>query len=175
MRFLKYASSTILFLYIVILFLPKESFYFFAEHKLAEYKIVLSNESLKDFGGIFTVKDPHVSYSGEDVGQIDTITILPFILYNEISINGLHFSKSLQNFIPSEIDEIKARITPFYPVKIFISSKGSFGEIKGSYNIYSKTIRLVLKPQENFRQRYSLIYSNFKDIEGELIYESSFK
>jgi hypothetical protein len=159
----------------MVLFLPKENLYFLIEHRMDEYKIILNNETLNDFGGVLTVSKPHVLYGGEEVGEIDEITILPFILYNEIDVKGLHFAKSLQNFIPSEIEKANVRATLFYPLKVWINIKGDFGEIDGSYNIYSKTIRFILKPQEGFRQKYPLIYANFKDVEGELIYESSFK
>jgi hypothetical protein len=165
-----------LFLYAAIVFLPKENFYFLAEHKLSgEYKIILSDENLSDFFGIFTARGAYVSYYGDDIAQIDTIKILPFILYNEVGFESLHISKKFQNFIPSEINKIKVKFTPFYPTKLWLSSSGDFGEIWGSYGIYNKKLRLILKPQEDFGRKYSAIYREFKDINGELIYESSFK
>jgi hypothetical protein len=175
MRVLKYILWGALFFYIIIIFLPKENFYFFAEHKLHEHKIVIGNESLKDFFGVFTIKGSYVSYYGDEAAQIDTITVLPFILYNEIDVRNLHISKKFQNFVPSEIDKVKIKFTPFYPVKLWINLQGGFGEIYGSYNMYSKTVRFILKPQEDFKRKYPLIYGEFKDIDGELVYESSFK
>jgi hypothetical protein len=175
MRVLRTVLWCVLFFYIVIIFLPKENFYFLAEHKLNEYKVTISNESLKDLFGIFTVKGSHVSYYGDEAAQIDTITLLPFILYNEVSFQNLHISKKFQSFVPSEISKASVKFTPFYPVKLWISLEGSFGEIYGSYNMYGKTARFVLKPQDDFRQKYPFIYGEFKDIDGELVYESSFK
>jgi hypothetical protein len=159
----------------VILFLPKENFYFLLEQKLFEYKVVFGNETLKDFGGVLTVSNSRIMRNNEEIGQVEEIKILPFILYNEISMSGLHISKkSFTNYVPGEIDEASLKITPFYPTKVWIKLNGSFGSIYGNYNIYSKKIHLVLKPQDDFRQKYPLIYKSFKDIEGELTYESSF-
>jgi hypothetical protein len=165
----------VLFFYIVILFLPKENFYFFLEHKLFKDNIVLSNESLKDVGGILQINDVFVTSAGDEIAQIDEITILPFILYNEVDVKNLHLAKRFEGALPSKIDEASFKATLFYPIKIWIKLKGDFGDIDGSYNVYSKTVRLVLKPQENFKQKYPLIYAKFQNIDGELVYESSLK
>ncbi|MDR0665903.1 MAG: hypothetical protein LBF71_00675 [Campylobacteraceae bacterium] len=175
MKILKYVLYTILFLYVAVIFLPKENFYFFAEHKLNERKIILSNETLSDFMGVFTAQEAHVSYYGDDIAQIDTIRIVPFILYNEAALESLHVSKKFQSFIPSEIDAVKIKFTPLYPTKLWLSADGDFGEIRGSYNMYDKKLRLILNPQEYFKQKYPTIYREFKDMDGELIYESSFE
>jgi hypothetical protein len=156
-------------------FLPKENFYFLLEHKLSENNIVLNNESLKDFGGVLRINGALAVYGGDEIAQIDKITVLPFILYNEVSMKDLHFAKKLQTMFPGKIDEASLKATLFYPIKIWIKLKGDFGDIDGSYNIYSKTIRLVLKPQEDSRQKYPLIYANFQNIDGELVHESSLR
>ncbi|MDR1284941.1 MAG: hypothetical protein LBJ88_01930 [Campylobacteraceae bacterium] len=175
MRVLKYILWVLLFFYIVTVFLPKENFYFYLEDKLSNYNIVLGNESLKDFGGVLQINNALVAYEGDEIAQIDKITILPFILYNEVSVNNLHFASKFQRVIPNKIDKASFKATLFYPIKIWIKLKGDFGDVDGSYNIYNKTIRLVLKPQDDFKQKYSLIYANFRDVDGELVYESSFK
>ncbi|MDR0579641.1 MAG: hypothetical protein LBG21_03460 [Campylobacteraceae bacterium] len=175
MKFFKYTLWVVLFVYIVILFLPKENFYFLLEQKLFEHKIVFGNETLKDFGGVLTVSNSRIIRNNEEIGQVEKIKILPFILYNEINVSGLHIlKKSLTSYIPGEIDEISLKLTPFYPTRVWIKLNGSFGSIHGNYNIRSKKVRLVLEPQGDFRQKYPLIYRSFKDIEGELTYESSF-
>ncbi|MDR1555181.1 MAG: hypothetical protein LBS39_04045 [Campylobacteraceae bacterium] len=174
MRILKYTLWVVLFFYIAIVFLPKENFYFFAEHKL-ERQISFSNESIKDSFGILKISDALISYYGDDAGRVDKITILPFILYNEVNVENLHLAEKFNKIIPVKIDKASFKTTLFYPIKIWISLSGDFGDISGNYNIYGKTIRLVLKPQENFKQRYPFIYKEFKDIDGELVYESSFK
>jgi hypothetical protein len=164
-----------LFIYIIILFLPKENFYFFIEHKLNEYKIVLGNETLSESFGIFNINDAHVLYYGDEAAKIDKIRVMPFILYNEIKFENIQIAKKFQNFAPSGIESVKAAFTPFYPIKLRLSLNGEFGEISGSYNMYGKKIYLVLKPHESFRQKYPGIYREFKDVDGELVYESSFK
>jgi hypothetical protein len=175
MKILKYILWSALFIYIVILFLPKENFYFFMEHKLNEYKIVLGNETLNEFFGIFSIKGAHVLYYGDEAAQIDMIRAAPFILYNEVRFENIRIAKKFQSFVPGEIESVKVKFTPFYPLKLWLSLNGEFGEISGNYNIYGKEIYLVLKPHESFRQKYPGIYREFKDIDGELMYESSFK
>jgi hypothetical protein len=174
MRVLKFLFFAVLFIYLVILFLPKENFYYFAEEQLAKYKIALNNESVKDSYGVLSVDNISVSYGGENVAYIENAGVLPFIVYNEIDIKNVNVSKNFKSFIPSEIEAVSLKATVFFPVKVWINAKGDFGRIHGSYNIYSKTIRLVLEPENGFAGKYPLIYRNFKDTEGQLVYESSF-
>ncbi|MDR3178258.1 MAG: hypothetical protein LBT96_04660 [Campylobacteraceae bacterium] len=176
MKILKCILWIMLFFYIVIIFLPKENFYFLLEQKLNGHGVIFDNETLDDFGGVLSIKDSRIIYDNEEVGRIDKIAILPFILYNKIDISGLHIlANNLKGHVPEKIDEASFKITPFYPTKVWINLKGNFGYIHGSYNIYDKTIRLVLQPQDNFKQMYPFIYANFKNVEGELVYESTFK
>ncbi|MDR2790117.1 MAG: hypothetical protein LBB59_04005 [Campylobacteraceae bacterium] len=174
MKFLKYIFWCGLFIFITVLFLPKENFYFLMEHKLNEYKIVLGNETLSEFLGVFSVKNAHVSYFGDEAAQIGGIKAAPFILYNEVEFENIQIAKKFQSFAPGAIESAKVKFTPFYPIKLWLNLNGEFGKISGSYNMYGKKIYLVLKPHENFKQKYPSIYREFKEIDGELVYESSF-
>ncbi|MDR2099771.1 MAG: hypothetical protein LBP40_02940, partial [Campylobacteraceae bacterium] len=140
-----------------------------------EHQVILSNETLSDFLGIFKAKDAVVSYFGDEAARIDEISAAPFIVYNEIELENVRIAKHFQSFVPDKIDAVKIKFTPFYPIKLWLNLNGEFGEISGNYNMYSKNIYLVLKPHESFKQKYPSIYREFKDIDGELVYESSFK
>jgi hypothetical protein len=161
-------------LYLVVLFFPKENLYYYFEGKLEKYNVIFDNESISDNLGVLSVEGIDAYYGGENAAKIDKISLLPFIVYNEIKVERLNAAKKLQSFIPSQIDKASFKSTAFFPVKIWIDLEGNFGKIYGSYNIYNKKIRLILEPENDFAKKNPFIYSNFKDVEGRLIYESYF-
>jgi len=174
MRILKFLLFAVLFVALVILFLPKENFYYLAETQLSKYKVALNNESVKDSGFVLSVENADVLYGSENVAHIEELSVAPFIVYNEINIKNISVAKNLQSFIPAEAESITLKVSAFFPVKVWINIEGEFGKIYGSYNIYSKNIHLNLEPGNGFAAKYPLLNSNFKDVEGELVYESSF-
>jgi len=181
MKILKFLLFVVLFVALVILFLPKENLYYLAEGQLfkldgGKVSIVLSNESLKDNGFVLKVQNADVSYGGINVAHVEELNVMPFIAYNEVNIKHISVPKNFQSFVPAEVESATLKFSLFYPVKVWIHLEGEFGKIDGSYNIYSKTIHLNLEPdvRYGFATKHSFLYGEFKDVEGELVYESSF-
>lgn len=174
MRLLKGLFWVVCFIWIVIAFLPKSNLFYLAENYLKEQKIIFNNEELHDYLGMFDVKNSEVYYDGLHVGNIDKVSIIPAILYNSISINNASFADNMKQFVPKNIKSLHVRHTLFYPIVAFISSSGDFGEIRGEINFYTKKLKLVLAPAENFASSYSAIASQFKKQEDKYIYETTF-
>jgi hypothetical protein len=185
MKILKFLLFVVLFVALVILFLPKENLYYLAEGQLfkldgGKVSIVLSNESLSDNGFVLKVQNADVFadalpyFSNENVAHIEELNVVPLIAYNEVNIKHISVAQKFQNFIPAQVESATLKFSLFYPVKVWIHLEGEFGRIDGSYNIYSKTIHLNLEPDNGIAARYPDLYKNFKDVEGELVYESSF-
>lgn len=176
MKISKKLLWAVLFVYLVILFLPKANFFYLLEEELNKQHIVLNDEKLTDLFGVFKVSDAKVYYEGLHVGNIESINVLPAIIYNQVSINEAKFTNSLRQFVPKEIKNITVKGTVFYPVRFWISGDGNFGEINGYIDIYKKRLELKLKPQKNFLSKYPEIARSFKkNKQGEYIYAKNFK
>lgn len=174
MRFFKKLLWIALFAWIVIAFLPKANLFYLGENYLKSYKIVMNKEKLNDYFGFFEIKDSEIYYDSLHVGNIDKILFIPAVMYNSISLKNANFSDSMKQFVPKNIESLHVRYSPFYPIGIFLSSRGDFGEISGNVNLYKRTLKLVLEPTENFAKNYSSIASQFKKQEGTYIYETTF-
>ncbi|MDR1976390.1 MAG: hypothetical protein LBQ18_05305 [Campylobacteraceae bacterium] len=174
MKIIKFIFFSVLFFVMLMAFLPKENIYYFFENKLFEKGISLNEESTKE--GLFglDLSGIDVLYLGDSVARIGQIDAFFGILYNKVALASANPSKNLQNFVP-QVERINALYTPFYPTKVFLKGEGGFGSISGSYSIFSKKISLTLNPASDFARRYPMLNSNFKNVDGRLVYELSFK
>lgn len=175
MKFLKKIFIFILFLYIIIAFFPKKNLYFLLENELFKHNIILFDEKLQDFGISFLINEANVSYQDINIGKIESLNLLFGIFYNEVKSENIVFKDSIKRFVPQKINSLRLIYTPFYPTKAWIFSDGDFGEISGDISFIDKKLKIVLKPSKEMGQKYPMILSNFKLIEGEYIYEQSFK
>ncbi len=174
MKILKKIGWIFLFLYLVIIFLPKENLFYLGEKELSKYNIILNNEKLSDFLGVFSAKDMDVYYDGLNVGNIKDVNVLCAILYNQISINSANFNDNLRQFLPQEIKKISIKASALFPVRLFLDGDGDFGQISGYVDLYNKKIKLTLHPQENFVSKYPAIAQQFKKDKDEYIYETTY-
>lgn len=173
MRKLILFAYCLIFLFLSILFFPKENIYYLAEQNLVKYKVVLNNETLNESFGVLKIEDIDVIYNGANVAKIKDITTFFTFFYNKLTLKDAEIFKSLKNIIPLHIDKITAKYTIFYPTKIWFKGSGEFGNIEGNYNIYNKNIYLVLNIKDDFKTKYMFLLEYFKDINGELVYEST--
>lgn len=175
MKILKKLLWVFLFIYLIIVFLPKSNLFYLAEKYAQKYNIALNDEKTKDYLGFFSIEDMKVYYEGLHVGNVESVSILPTIVYNQVSINEANFSNSLKQFLPKEIKNLTARNTIFYPIKVWINANGDFGAISGGLNLYTKTLRLELKPTKDFLKNYSSIAKQFKKQKDIYVYETTYK
>ncbi len=174
MKILKKIAWIFLFIYLVIVFLPKENLFYLGEKELSKQNVILNNEKLSDFFGLFSAKGMDVYYDGLNVGHVKDLSIFLGIFYNQISINDANFNSSLRQFIPQEIKKISIKASAFFPIRLFISGYGDFGQISGYVDLYSKKIKLILHPQKDFVSKYPAIAQELKKNKDEYIYETTY-
>ncbi len=162
------------FIYMIIIFLPKTEMYYQLESYLKQNQIVFNDESTRDILGVFSVKNARVFYEKLEVGKIDSMNFYPFIFYNKFSINKASFNNSLKQFVPKNIENISFSNTIFYPIKIWISGNGDFGDLSGEIDLNKRKISIRLKPAANFLSKYSDIARNFTKDKDQYIYEKNY-
>ncbi|MDR1007551.1 MAG: hypothetical protein LBL65_03160 [Campylobacteraceae bacterium] len=174
MRIIKFLIFAALFFVMLIAFLPKENIYYLLEEKLFGNGIILNEKSIRESFSGLDLEDIDVSFGGSEIAHTQKAEAFFGILYNKIELTSVIPANSMRNFIPT-MSEISAWYTPFYPTKVFLNSSGDIGSISGSYNLYSKKIYLELQPSANSSRKYPMLNANFKNIDGRLVYELSFK
>lgn len=175
MKILKKFLWVLVFVYLVIAFLPKANIFYLAEDGLKKYNIAFNDEKIGDYLVFFRVFDAKMYYEGLHVGDVKSISIFPTIIYNQIGVKEANFSNSLKQFVPKEVKSLTLINTIFYPIKIWIRGDGDFGKISGSLNLYTKKLRLELKPTNSFLTNYKSLAKQFKKDKDIYVYETTYK
>jgi hypothetical protein len=155
-------------------FVPKENIYYALEKKLSNSGVVLNENSIEESFVGLSLDGVDVLFGGSVMAHTQKVDVFFGIFYNKIELTATAPASNMRNFIPA-IDKISAWYTPFYPTKVFLKGEGEVGSISGSYDIYSKKIYLELQPAANFARKYPMLNANFKNVDGRLVYELSFK
>jgi len=124
------------FLIGIIIFMPKDNLYYTLQKYLEKEKVYI-NSDIKS-GIDLKLINGTVYYNKMDVLTFKNIDILPFILFNEIKADNI---KIIDKY---KINSIKAFYTIFYPIKIFIKGKSSFGELDGYVDLVKREIKVYI-------------------------------
>lgn len=159
-RFFTILLLCVVFLTSFVLSFPKERLYYYAQEKLLSYNVVVESQTLRsDFCGVYGKRDT-LLLSGSRIATIKEFSL---------TLSGMHFSdiKALGSF-KSSVPVLKS-IDISYNPKRFLVARGDFGEIVGS--LEGKKILLEAKITQGVRNRYSMLFSNFKKIGGKYVYK----
>ncbi len=135
-----------LVLLLIIFFAPKRQLYYAAEEQLEQYKVIHSGEFVKDSGFLLSLRDGTLYFEDLRIAKIAQITVLPLIVYNNISVAPFSFSQQMQSMVPGTVDSISITHSIVNPLSIDIKASGDFGELQGSVQPLDRNISLLLSP-----------------------------
>ena len=143
------------------------------EQKFFEQKVIISNEKRVDKIVSLEVKDAFVYYEGIKIANIDKISFMFLLFYNEINIDNIKLLDSLSVIIPPSIKNINIKHSIFDYKNIHIKSIGSFGKLEANVNILTKKVLIKLDASSLMKREYSKILRSMKLIDGKYIWEKS--
>ena len=112
MQFFKSLLLTIVFIFTLLVFIPKENIYFLIEKELNKYDIVLSDELFKSTLIGFSLKNANLYVKGVKITKLDSVNI---------SLLGAHvFSKEVGSLYTKLDVDAKNLVIYFNPTKKFI-------------------------------------------------------
>ena len=153
-RILKFSAYALFFIFALIFFMPKVSLYYYAEQKLAENKIIFSNESAVDNGLSLKLSNADISYDAIESANIKNIDIKLLIFYNSLSVENIELSSMASSFVPLHIKRLDIKYTILNPVTIIANASGEFGEANARLNILDKNVTILLTPSELMLNKY---------------------
>lgn len=169
-----------LYIYIIVfsaffmISLPKESFYNFLEKELEKNQIVISNEIKEEKAFSFSILNADIFYQGINGAKIDEIVFESYLVYTNISLKNISILDSLSSFIPTPIDEIIFEHSIFDFNKIKIKANGTFGELTGDINLFSKEIKIELNASMVMKISYSKLLNSMRYQNERYFYEYKF-
>ncbi len=164
----------ILFIVALIYFTPKISTYYFLEHTIKPFGVIISQERVSDNGLELKIENASISVKGVDSAVIENIDIQIFGLYNSFDIQNIELSSVASSFVPLKIEDLNIKYSVINPLFITGASHGEFGEASLNINILERTLQLKLIPSKIMKQKYRSTLRNLKkNAEGEYIYEKN--
>ena len=152
--FVKVIVVSLLAIFFIILFLPKENFYYLFEKKLYDSKnIVLNSEKIDDKFLYLDIKDLDILLDNAFIGNIKEIDVLPFVLYNKIFIKNIRVSNKFKKLLPRSIESAKIDYSILNPLKINIALSGKFGRVVGFIHLKDKKIYLELHTTKKYSNK----------------------
>ncbi len=166
-------NSLIVFIVVwlgILVFMPKQEFYYKLEEELAKHEIKLNETTMKE--GLFSLdlKQISVYFKGINVATIEELHIFTLLFYNRIELQSLTVDDSLKKMLPQEIERAVAKYSIFSPFEIMVDASGSFGSMAGKIDLNESNLRLDFNESKNIE----LLKPQLKKDEKGWYYETSF-
>lgn len=158
----------------IILFLPKEGVYYTLEDEMNRSNININGELYTPKIAGFSVENGAVMVNDVNGGRFQKITLFSLGFYNSLDIENITVDDGFLNILPPSAKTIKLTQHIFRPTQLNIVADGDFGQLKGSVDLMSKKIKLILEPSILLKSRYKHLLVKFHKTEEGLVYESNF-
>ncbi len=160
---------------LLVFFAPKRQLYYLGESALQPYGVVLSGEFVDDRGFSLALENGMLYYQDLKVAQIGSISILPLLFFNRITVASFALSDETQKFVPGTIDDVSVYQSVIDPLKVHLFASGEFGKLAGEVNLMQRKVHLSLSPSAALLKSSAVWLREFKkQASGEYLYESTF-
>lgn len=174
-RVLKIVAYILFFLLALVYFLPKSNLYYLAEHELQKQKVVISDEKITENIFSLELQNAKLSYAGVDATTIAKSKIKLFGFYNRVTFQDLNLSSMASSFVPLHVDSLEVKYTILNPLKVYLHSKGAFGEADAILYINDRNVTVLLKPSSLMQKEYANSMRQLKkNKNGEYEYAKNF-
>lgn len=163
---LKTVVYILFFVFMLIVFLPKENLYFFALNKLKSQKIEAVHSEFKDTYVGLDIDKINIMYNKVEVSNISKVDFKTYLFTTNFDISDIRIDKSLNKFFPHSINYVNISHSIVDPLKINILSKFAMGECEGFIDLTTMTLKLNIDLSKSFRKKYPMIVRNFKKVES---------
>jgi len=155
-----------IFLFVLVLFLPKEKIYNYYVAKLQSYNINFESQKIVSTMNGLILENSKVKYLDIKVMKSNTIDINTYFLYSKIFITNIDIDTILNAYLPLKINHITLTHNILKPNLIQIESKFNEGSLAGYINIMDEKVFLKLHPSKQYIQQYKAVMANFKKDES---------
>jgi hypothetical protein len=174
-KFSIFLLYSLLFIVALMAFMPKKSFYYFAEQRLHKLHVVVDKEMVveKLFG--LEIEHADLYISGVQAAKVMQTSLKPYIVLNTIALRGVRISGVAKSFLPTRIEHATFTYALWQPMEVKIAADGEFGVLRGVVKLKERKLLLHLMPTKRFKREYgSLLRRMKKQKEGGYLYEQRF-
>ncbi len=160
----------IVFLFALLVFMPKQELYFTLEKELAKQDIEINEESLEETVFGLTAKNVTFYFKGIKVATAQEIDIYTLFFYSRAKVITLKVDESLRALVPQEIENTRFVHSMLSPFTVRIKIRGTFGLAEGTMNLKTRKVHIDFTDPKDIVS----IMSQLKKDEQGLYYETSF-
>ena len=160
-----------MFLFGIVLFMPKVNLYFTLENFAKKEHVEVKEGTLKDRWIDLNIKDATIFYDGIASLNANELTIAPWLFYNKVTALGISPTKEIKSMFDVNADKVSLIYSVLDHKYIMIEAEGDFGQIEGTLDVIEQKVRLILTPSQKFKNN-TLVRQYFKKEEEGLVYES---
>lgn len=160
---------------LVIFFAPKRQLYYLGEKAAAAQNVVLSGESIHDWGWLFVLKDGKLYYDDLFIAKLNEVSVMPLLVFNSLNISSFVLSDEMQEFLPGTIQTLQIRHSVLRPLEVSLDGSGEFGELRGSVHLLDRNVTVSLNPSALLLEKKPIWLNQLKkQPSGEYRYETAF-
>ncbi len=172
----KFTAYTLFFLLALMYFTPKLSLYYFVEHQIKKYGVIIDDEVVVDNGLSLSIYDAKVNVKSIESVKIKDTQIQLFGFFNSVSLRGLELSSVAASLVPTKVESVDISYNIFQPLNLNAQAVGEFGEADASFDFLDFAIHLELHPSQKMLRDYRQTLSNLKKSkEGVYTYDKTIK
>lgn len=172
MRFFGYFAF---FIAMLMVFIPKSSFYFYLEHELEKFNVVIDSEKLDEHFATLEIRDANIYFQGIDVAHIKQSEVGIFMFYNFVQVQDIELADMSKTFFPPKIQNIDLSYSVLTPLELHAIAQGDFGSADVVVNILDRNLSVVMKPSKMMLRNYrNTLREMRKNKNGEYSYAQSF-
>jgi len=126
----------------LIVFMPKEEFYFALEKVLAKQGIEINESQISE--GLFSLKlhDLTVYAKGIKMATIQDVECFTLLFYTHVTISGVTVDKALKSMLPTKIEKLQFTHSVLDPLHVQIEGEGSFGTAMGTVGLTERKVHI---------------------------------
>lgn len=171
---LKIIFYFLVFLFFLLVFLPKTNLYYELEKQLQKQDVIISNETIDESIFNLQVNAGDVYVKGIFASNINKLDLTSYLFYTKVNLDGIRFSQGFSNMVPTPIDNVSIIHSIIDPTKAKISGNSIYGTLEGYIDLVNSKIYLELKATPKMKSNYSKILNMMKLKDERYIYEYNY-
>lgn len=164
----------LLFVYLLIGFLPKAGLYYLGEQALAENKVYVTGEKVSDTFLGLSLSGGEIYFEGILVAPVPEIRLTTLLFYNGLTVAPFRFSDQVSDFVPPEFGGLRVVHSVLAPHKVRIEGSGDFGSLNGEVNLLERRVEVLFTPSGAVSKNYPSLLRYFKKTRDGLVYATAF-
>jgi len=156
---------------LLMFFLPKVNLYYAAEELMQKQNVYISDEEVYDNGFSLELLNAKVFFDKLELMQVNTINLSSWFVYSSVNLEVIEVNEGFSDFLPSDINAIKAEHFIYKPTHIALSGESQDSFFYGDVDLIEKTVKIHLRVGAQSEKRYKTLLRKLNKEEGGYVYE----